>query len=189
MAWMMPAATVGSALIGGLFEEDAPEPKQQRFAYPGQKSIAKALTPYLWESLGTGLTEREKRLYRGEGRTSILQAVKAAQKQAGGTYAAQGLRGGRIADILSGIGEAGISELGKLETDIMSKDIEIKRKRLSDILNYLALSAGEGYPPDLGELRSSKFHTAGKYKEKRGGGGDDESFLDKVISTVSFGLF
>lgn len=133
---------LGGLLLSGGEGGQAPAPGAE--AYTGQKDIAKVLAPYLWENLDVGLTEEEKGLYRGAGKTSILQSAKAAQGQVSKTAASQGLRGGRVQDILSGVMEQTIPQFAQLEQGIMGKDIEMKQKRVQDILNFMNLKAGVG---------------------------------------------
>jgi hypothetical protein len=152
MAWIPAAIIGGTSLIGGLLDDsddtraDASRDVAQigaRKSYPGQKQIASTLAPYLWENLETGLTEKEKTQYRSTGKTSILQQTKGQQDKASNILASQGLRGGRVADMLSRIGESSLPQFTKLENDIMNVDQAKKNKRIADILTFLSLQAGE----------------------------------------------
>lgn len=113
-----------------------------RRALPGQAEAAKNLQSYLFESLDEGLTEKERKLFRGAGKTNILQASEAAKKAASRGAAAQGLKGGAIANILAGIDQSTIPAMGKLETDIAALDAQTRRKAISDILALLGTPAG-----------------------------------------------
>ena len=128
-------------------------------AYPGQKSIAKALAPFLWENLNQGLTEDEKLQYRGEGKTSILQGAKSGEKAITNIAASQGLKGGAITRAISGVREGTIPQFAKLEGDIRGLDVNLKRKSISDILQFLSLATHEGEGADLADLDLAKVQT------------------------------
>lgn len=164
-----------------------------RYAYPGQKKIASMLSPYLWESLGTGLTKEEKSMYRGAGKTSIMQGIKSARNRASSTYASQGLRGGRVADVLTRIDESAIPAMAKLETDIMSTDIGLKRKRISDILQFLGLTAGYGENTDISSSNSAPAKDDGGTPYGSMIGSVAGSFLPipggSIIGSIIGGLF
>lgn len=161
MAWPVIAAVAASALSSYLASRSQSEAAEMsaeatktggKYAYPGQKSIAKALTPYLWENLNVGLTDQEKSLYRGEARTSVLQAIKGSERNISQTAAAQGLKGGSIANILSQSEASKYPAFASIETGIMKEDIAKKNKRLEDILKFLSLSAGYGEEANLADL-------------------------------------
>lgn len=151
VAWAIPAALGAAGLISGLLGDDDNDDGDKyvqsaqigaRKSYPGQHATAKKLAPYLWENVDIGLTEKEKELFRGAGKTSILQGVSGARNQARKTYSSQGLRGGTVASALSRIDESRIPALGKLETDIYALDSNLKRKRIAELLAFLGLEAG-----------------------------------------------
>jgi len=153
------AALIPSALgfVSGLLDDSADTAGQygvqaaqatQRKAYPGQKLLASKLAPYLWENLGIGLTEEEKSTMRGAGRTGILQSIKANRMKISDIYASQGLRGGTVASALKSAGDI-TKPFAELESGISMQDINLKRKRISDIINFLNLQSGAGY--DIGE--------------------------------------
>jgi len=189
------SAIVGiTSLLGGLLDtsgEDAIKAAQagsnKKYAYPTQKSIAKDFGPYLWEGIGKGLTGEEKDLYRGEGKTSILQASKGAQTQASRTSAAQGLRGGTIANILAGIQSQEIPAMAGLETGIMGADINKKQTNIANLMSFLGLAAGEE-DPAYGSNQSiasiiNKLYPGGG----EGGNETDEQSYAKEGSGGSFG--
>lgn len=150
---------IGSALgfVGGLFDDDDNVNASKysgveaqkiaskygaRRTYPGQKTLAKELSSFLSENLDMGLTEKEKDVYRGAGKTSILQASKAASKKTSKFAASQGLRGGNIARILSDVEMSTLPQFTKLESGIAEQDISAKRQRINQILGFLALQGG-----------------------------------------------
>ena len=143
----------GGGLLAGLLDDSEEESNKTylqaaqlkgQYAYPGQKKIARSLAPYLWENVNMGLSESEKRLMRGAGRTSIMQGIRDSIAKGKSIYAGQGLRGGAVARALSGISESRVPQLAKLETDISAADIKARKERVTDILKFLALSAGYG---------------------------------------------
>jgi len=172
----------GADFLGGLLD-DSDEVEAQskiqsaafgaRYAYPGQKALGGKVSNYLWENLGLGLTESEKRLMRGSGRTSIMQGVKSATGDTRKQAASQGLRGGAIANILANINQSKVPAFAKLESDISSKDMTLKRERMKDILTYLGLSAG--YGEDAGSSGSGNATIAGIVNSLYGSGGSGGS--------------
>ena len=149
MAWIPAAIIGGTSLVGMMLDDSGDDAKdvariQAAKAYPGQKTVAKALAPYLWENVDTGLTEQEKTQYRSTGKTNILQQVRGTQKQTSNIFASQGLKGGRVADMLAGISESAFPEFARLESNIFGLDQAKKDKRMKDILDFLNLKAGEG---------------------------------------------
>lgn len=168
----------GASFLGGLLDESDETWLQgqkissafgAKYAYPGQKALGGKISSYLWENLNTGLTEGEKRLMRGAGKTSILQGVRSAKAGTSRSAASQGLRGGSIANILANIDKSKISAFGKLETDIQTADINTKRQNIKDILTYLSLSAG--YGEDAGSSSGGNSQIASIVNSLYGGGG------------------
>jgi hypothetical protein len=194
---------VGGSIYGGMKAGEAQEDiaKMQiassekiaqaslQRAYPGQKSIAKLLGPYLMENLGVGLTEKEKETYRGAGRTGILKGVQSAQRGASKILASQGLRGGRVADILSDIGETSIPQFARLESDISQQDIGLKRQRIQDVLGFLNLKAGleEGdIASILGKSPASNVNQNLSPEEKTKKVSDLEAAMERIYNGRTF---
>jgi len=190
---------------------------QKKYAYPGQKTLAASITPYLFENLGEGLTEKEKNIYRGEGKTQILQTAMGGKEQITSGAAGQGLKGGAVADILRRNFETTIPAMGQLETNIMKADIQRKDQNIQNILGYLSLSAGEGYPVNpaeafnaqdsawLAKMQDDATFKAGVMADPEGaasvekalsdamaqhvaGGGDEQSFWDAIEKETAKGL-
>ena len=109
-------------------------------AYAGQKDLAKNVAPYLWENLEVGLTEQEKQGFRGAGRTSIADTLLGTKRKASSSAASQGLKGGSIANILSGIDEQKVGAFAGLESDIAGLDMARKKTRMDELQNFLSLN-------------------------------------------------
>lgn len=124
-----------------------------RRTFPGQRSLAKNVAPFLWENIDVGLTEKEKEHYRDTGRTNILKGIESTKRGVTRAAASQGLRGGAVADIVSGVYESQYPLFGKLESDITSMDISRKKQRVAELLAFLGLESGY----DLGEVPRSEF--------------------------------
>lgn len=146
------AITGGLGFLGGLFDDsDETAANAAMYAaqmgakkiYPEQKELASKLGPYLSENLGIGLTQQEKDLYRGEAKTSILQGAKAAKRSISDIMASQGLRGGAVADRIAKTDESTLPQFASFENMMAQLDIKKKRQSIQDIINFLALSAGE----------------------------------------------
>ena len=114
-----------------------------RTSLPGQSEISEALSPYLWENIDIGLTEKEKTLFRGAGKTNILKSAKDTRGLMTKRAASQGLRGGSISNILSNIDESVLPSLAKVETNIAELDVARRQGRISDILTFLSLEGGQ----------------------------------------------
>jgi hypothetical protein len=111
-------------------------------APPGGGKLAGALSNYLFERVGEGLTEEEEDLYMGEGKTAIQQAVRAASKSTQKNAAAQGLRGGAVSNALQQIQQSSIPATAQLSTDLAKLDIGAKNQIIQSILAYLGLDIG-----------------------------------------------
>ena len=151
------AALIGGGLgfLGGLLDDSDTDVANigagastesakimSRKAYPGQRDLATKIAPYLWEHIDTGLTETDKQIYRGAGRTSVSQALKSAGGIASRKASSQGLKGGSIANILAEIESRKATGFAGIESDIAVKDIERKKSRVQELLAFLALQAG-----------------------------------------------
>lgn len=180
MAWI-GASIIGGGLgfLGGLLDDSGTDVANvqgqyslqaaqaaARKSYPGQKDIAKALAPYLWENYDVGLTDEEKTLYRSEGKTNILQASKANVNNIKNNFASQGLKGGAVATNIKDALNATLPQFANLETGIMKADIAKKQQSLGDIFTYLSLAAGEG--EDVG---STNIYDTTPYDYSKSGGG------------------
>jgi len=127
-----------------------------KFGYKTQPDIARALGPYLWESLGEGLTAQEEKAYRGKAKTAVSREVESKKGTISDMLSSQGLRGGRVADILAGIDETGITSMMNFETELVGQDIKKKNKSIADLFQFLSLSAGVQPPESIQQMKGSK---------------------------------
>ena len=159
-----------------------------RRALPGQAGVEESLAPFLTERIGTGLTGKEQQVYRGAGRSAIETSLAGAYADYKGNAASQGLKGGAIASGLNKIGESKIPAFADLENRIAMMDIDQKNTNISQILQYLGLSAGmtdeqieaaiakmgggTGTPADTGGAGAITNGIAGAGGGSGGGSGD-----------------
>ena len=148
MALDMSDAYLWSTILNvgaGLLDDDDQalfNPASGSFAYPGQQDLASTLAPFLKEKIGKGLTDAERDLYLGKGKTSILQQAKAQKDKVSSYYSSQGLKGGAIAEAMKGIGESTFPAIAGLETAIAEKDIAAKQSNIANALNFLNVKSG-----------------------------------------------
>jgi hypothetical protein len=119
-------------------------------ALEGQDVVARALGEDISGRVGVGLTEEEKQVYRGAGRTGIDTAIKGQLEKAKQILASQGLRGGSVADILGDIELSQVGEYAGLESNIMQADIAKKAGNIQEALAFMNLRGA----PTRGDIKS-----------------------------------